>query len=225
MQAIALLGGPSENWPSDLEKIIKKAKQAGDLIIASDRGSLFLKRWQITPDVAVGDFDSLKAKEKVAALRGISDLRYSQPVKDYTDSEQLFITALVDYRVDNLVVYGATGGRLDHFMVNVFTFLKPELRRYLSKVEIIDKQNILRLYGPGKHEIKFKKGYRYIGFGNLEEVKNFTIRKARYELENFSSTYPTFFSSNEFVNEKSFWIYSQAGVVLAIYSKDIQRFS
>lgn len=225
MRAVALLGGPSENWPRDLEDIIKKAKRAGDLIIASDRGSLFLKRWQITPDVAVGDFDSLKASEKKAALKGISDLRYSQTVKDYTDSEQLFLTALVDYQVDCLVVYGATGGRLDHFMVNIFTFLKPKLRKYLNKVEIIDKQNLLKLYGSGKHKIEFKKGYQYIGFGNLEEVKNFTIRKARYELENFSSTYPTFFSSNEFVAGKPFWISSQAGIVLAIYSKDIQRFS
>lgn len=225
MRSVALLGGPKENWPGDLKDTIKKARQAGDLIVASDRGSLFLKRWQITPDVAVGDFDSLRVDEKAAALRGINDLRYSQPVKDYTDSEQLFLTALIDYQVDHLMIYGATGGRLDHFMVNIFTFLKPELRSYLSKVEIIDKQNILRLYGPGQHKIEFKKGYPYIGFGNLEEVKNFNISEARYELKNFSSTYPTFFSSNEFVKEKSFWISSQAGVVLAIYSKDVQRFS
>ena len=224
MQAIALLGGPSEEWPENIEQVFRDAGKEKRLIFASDRGTLFLKRWGIKPDVAVGDFDSLQKDEKLV-LNGINDVRYSQPVKDYTDSEQLFLTALADYRVEQLSIYGATGGRLDHFFVNIFTFLKPELRQYLEKVELVDKQNILKFYHAGKHQIQYRKSYNYIGFGNLEKIKNFSILDAKYELDNFSCDYPTFFSSNEFINKKSFWIKSESGIVLAIYSKDIDRFS
>ena len=129
-----------------------------------------------------------------------------------------------EYQVSKLTVYGSTGGRLDHFFVNIFTFLKPELRNFLPKVELIDKQNILKFYNSGQHKINYCKGYKYIGFGNLEKIVNFSILDARYELKNFSCDYPTFFSSNEFVNENSFWNKNEGGVVLAIYSKDINRF-
>lgn len=224
MQAIALLGGPSEEWPEDIEQVFRDARKENRLIFASDRGTLFLKRWDIEPDVAVGDFDSLQENEKMI-LNGISDVRYSQPVKDYTDSEQLFLTALADYQVDRLVIYGATGGRLDHFFVNIFTFLKSELRQYLEKVELVDKQNILKFYHPGRHQIGYREGYNYIGFGNLEKIKSFSILAARYELNNFSCDYPTFFSSNEFIDKKSFWIENENGIILAIYSKDLDRFS
>lgn len=224
MRAIALLGGPSEEWPEDIEQVFRNAKKEHRLIFASDRGTLFLKRWGIEPDVAVGDFDSLLENEKMI-LNGINDVRYSQPVKDYTDSEQLFLTALADYQVDRLFVYGATGGRLDHFFVNIFTFLKPELRQYLEKVELVDKQNILKFYHSGRHQIGYREGYNYIGFGNLEKIKNFSILDARYELNNFSCDYPTFFSSNEFIDKKSFWIENENGIILAIYSKDLDRFS
>lgn len=224
MQAVALLGGPSEQWPKNIEQVFRDAKKNKKLIFASDRGTLFLKRWGIEPNVAVGDFDSLLKSEK-NILDGIRDVRYSQPIKDYTDSEQLFLTALKDYQVSQLSIYGATGGRLDHFFVNIFTFLKPELRKELYKIELIDKQNILKFYNSGKHQIKYREGYYYIGFGNLEKVKDFSILDARYELHDFSCDYPTFFSSNEFIDKRSFWIENKAGIILAIYSKDLNRFS
>ncbi|MBP2056936.1 thiamine pyrophosphokinase [Lactobacillus colini] len=223
MQAVALLGGPSEQWPENIEQIFRDAKIAGHLILASDRGTLFLKRWDILPDVAVGDFDSLKKDEKLI-LNDIPDVRYSQPIKNYTDSEQLFLTALADYHVDNLFIYGATGGRLDHFFVNIFTFLRPELCRFVNQVELVDKQNVFKFYSPGKYLIKYRSGYKYIGFGNLEKTIDFSILDARYELNNFSSEYPNFFSSNEFINHKDFEIKFKAGIILAIYSKDINRY-
>ena len=42
MKAIALLGGPQEEWPQEIVADIKKARKEGALIMASDRGSLFL---------------------------------------------------------------------------------------------------------------------------------------------------------------------------------------
>ena len=44
MRAIALLGGPKEEWPHNLVTEIKEASKKGSLIMASDRGSLFFFR-------------------------------------------------------------------------------------------------------------------------------------------------------------------------------------
>ena len=38
MKAIALLGGPKEEWPQEIAADIKKARKEGALIMASDRG-------------------------------------------------------------------------------------------------------------------------------------------------------------------------------------------
>ncbi len=57
MRAIALLGGPKEEWPHNLATEIKEASKKGALIMASDRGSLFLLELGIVPDVALGDYD------------------------------------------------------------------------------------------------------------------------------------------------------------------------
>lgn len=63
MDAYVLLGGPKEDWPQDIKERFVSAQKAGDLIIGVDRGALFLLELGIRPDVAIGDFDSLKAEE------------------------------------------------------------------------------------------------------------------------------------------------------------------
>ena len=60
MEAYALLGGPTDLWPVNIKEILKDARKTNNLIVGVDRGSLYLEELGITPDVALGDFDSLK---------------------------------------------------------------------------------------------------------------------------------------------------------------------
>ena len=84
MRAIALLGGPKEEWPHNLATEIKEASKKGALIMASDRGSLFLLELGIVPDVALGDYDSLTFDEREIVESKVKDMRYSNPIKDFT---------------------------------------------------------------------------------------------------------------------------------------------
>lgn len=225
MKALALLGGPQDQWPQNIKEIFKAAKKRQNLIFSGDRGTVILKQWGLTPDVAVGDFDSIKKNEKKRTLEKIPDVRFSNPIKDYTDSEQLFLTALQDYQVDTLEIYGATGGRIDHLLVNLFTFLRPPLKKYLKNVQIVDKQNRIYFCSNGVTEFLYKKEYSYIGFGNLTSIEDFTIKGAQYNLENFSSKIPQLFSSNEFLpSKKAITISIKEGVVIVIYCRDENRF-
>lgn len=224
MKAVALLGGPKENWPDNLKDILQKAQQKGAMIAASDRGSLYLHEMSVHCDLAVGDFDSLKANELKIVENSVSDIRYSHPIKDFTDSEQLFWTLLNEYRVEELRVYGATGGRIDHFLVNLFTFLHEPLAQFKEKVRLIDQQNEIVFLNPPKNIIQAKKKYRYFGVGSLGPIKDLQIKNARYDLTNYSSNSAIMFSSNEFLEDQDVEIKFNAGSGIFIYSKDKVRF-
>lgn len=86
--------------------------EEGDLVIAADRGYDIALSLGITPDLVVGDFDSLGAVPKgqnVVAL----NVR-----KDDTDLEHAVKLAL-DKGCRDFVVYGAVGGALDHTIGNI----------------------------------------------------------------------------------------------------------
>ena len=63
-----------------------------------------------------------------------------------TDSELMIKVAFEDYQVDDLTILGATGGRIDHYLVNLLMMLRPSVRKFIEKVTLIDKQNKIRFY-------------------------------------------------------------------------------
>lgn len=220
MRAIALLGGPKEEWPHNLATEIKKARKKGALIMASDRGSLLLLELGIVPDVALGDYDSLTFNERKIVESKVKDMRYSNPIKDFTDSEMLFYAAFVDYQVDSLTVYGATGGRLDHFFVNIYVFLKSPFDSFKEKIKFIDKQNIIRIFGKGYHILPYEADYKYLGIGTLTGAKNFSIKNAKYNLQPTDLLLPTIYSSNEYLNRQPIEISCESGTLIVINSRD-----
>lgn len=225
MRAYALLGGPKEEWPTDIKEKFYQAKAQHDFIIGVDRGSLLLEEMQIIPDLAIGDFDSLKPPELELIEKNVPDIRYSNPIKDLTDSELMLQATFEDYQVKSLTILGATGGRLDHFLVNLMMLLNPAVTNYAEKITLIDKQNLLRFYLPGKNIVPRQKGYSYFGVVTLSPVSNLSIEGARYSLSQFSSTFPRAFSSNEFLTgSQSFNLSFDQGLVVVIFSKDIDRF-
>lgn len=225
MRAIALLGAPQDLWPANIKQELVAGKENGDLLIGVDRGSLLLKELGFTADVAVGDFDSLQKAELNKIEQSVNDIRYSVPEKDLTDAELLLQIAFEDYHVSFLTLFGATGGRLDHFLSNLLMMLKPEFNRYAEKIEILDQQNSIKFYNPGTYKIKKLAGYTYLGIASLTAVQNLNISGAKYSLSDYSGSIPMSFSSNEFLPESnSFELSFKKGVACVIQSKDIDRF-
>ncbi|RHW52786.1 thiamine diphosphokinase [Lactobacillus bombicola] len=224
MKAVALLGGPKSQWPAFMKKQIFAAKKRDSLLIGVDRGSILLAELGLVPDLAVGDFDSLKKNELNIIEQYIPDMRYSVPEKDLTDTELMLKYAFEDYQINFLTLLGATGGRLDHFMTNMLMMLKPEFNAWAEKIEIIDQQNLVKFYNPGNHTIKRRPGYTYFGIVTLSEVKNLNINGAKYNLSSYFNSYPISLSSNEFVQHNLVNVSFNEGVVAVIQSKDINRF-
>lgn len=85
-------------------------------VVAVDAGLVHAKTLGLTPDVVIGDFDSVSP----SALADVDDERLIRhPVdKDATDLELAMDLVLARPGLDRVVVVGGAGGRLDHFLGN-----------------------------------------------------------------------------------------------------------
>lgn len=117
-----------------------------DLVIGVDKGAELLDRLGVTPDLLVGDFDSIDPKVlKRLSAKGIPT--ETHPVrKDQTDTE-LALTRALDAHPDVIYLYGATGTRLDHMLSSIDAMTIAAEQDV--EIHLIDPHNDLSLYkGP-----------------------------------------------------------------------------
>jgi thiamine pyrophosphokinase len=95
-----------------------------DFVVAADSGLDHALRLNLTPDLVVGDFDSV-SDESLSRFEGPVE---RHPVaKDATDLE-LALREAVSRRPERIVVLGGHGGRLDHFLANALVLTTvPEM--------------------------------------------------------------------------------------------------
>ena len=132
-------------------------KEENQYVIGVDRGMEFLCRHQILPNYIVGDFDSVK-KEIGDYYRNETNvpIREFNPVKDASDTE-IAIRLAMTLGAKEILILGATGGRIDHLWANVQSLAIP-FKAGIDAV-IMDTQNKIRLIGGG--ETHLKKGETY----------------------------------------------------------------
>ena len=84
-----------------------------DFVIACDRGYLYAKGQGIQPDLLVSDYDSYDGPVD----RDVAVERF-RPEKDDTDT-MIAIRYAVEHGFEELVLFSALGGRLDHLLANL----------------------------------------------------------------------------------------------------------
>ena len=106
-----------------------------DIIIAADGGYDNLVRRGYTPDILIGDFDSVKSE----IPDGLRTIKYPKE-KDETD---MFLSyeAGVKLGYTEFVMLGATGGRLDHTYANISLLLYARERGH--NITLIDGNGII----------------------------------------------------------------------------------
>jgi thiamine pyrophosphokinase len=91
----------------------------GDVLYGIDRGALFLIRHGFSPDLAIGDFDSVTTKQAEQIRQTSNQFISCDPIyKDLTDTEMALRYAL-DQQPVEIVLKGATGTRMDHTLANI----------------------------------------------------------------------------------------------------------
>lgn len=118
-----------------------------DFIICADAGILHAKKLGITPDLALGDFDSCNKSE----TEGIPTVTFPSR-KDDTDL-MLAIKYGMEYGCEEFMIYGALGGdRFDHDIASI-SALGFLLDNNLSATLESDKARI-KLLDVGEHRIE-----------------------------------------------------------------------
>ncbi|MBY5035005.1 thiamine diphosphokinase [Streptococcus gallolyticus] len=189
-----------------------------DIFVGVDAGSLFLLENGLPLDLAVGDFDSVSARDleriKASAIKCIQ----APAEKDDTDLELALKMVFSLYPDAQATVFGAFGGRLDHMMSNLFLASELSLSPCMRQIELVDSLNRVCFYPAGRHQIEPVQGMTYISFmpsdGSL-----LTIEGAKYPLNARNYFFKKCYSSNEFIDEDLF-IELDSGYVVVIYSKD-----
>ena len=177
-----------EDFALDFLKKIQEERKGKKLVLmAADRGLDFFRKNGITPDIADGDFDSLsvEGKKYLENLKDTEIIRL-QPEKDDTDTQSTLNLAITKGS-ENILILGATGGRIDHLIGNLGLLTLGKLKGV--SVAIADAQNYICLVKSGTILSKAGQFGKYVSFFSAgEAVEGLTLKGFKYPLNNFCLT-------------------------------------
>ncbi len=110
--------------------------------ICADKGAQYVLDAGLMPDWILGDLDSLDADALVFCRNVGIDIITLPTHKNDTDTEALLHCA-IDNGYDDLLLLGATGGRIDHLLANLALMLAA--RKRSAKLRILDAAHDIRL--------------------------------------------------------------------------------
>lgn len=185
-----------------------------------DRGALILTHHDIQPIFSLGDFDSVSDEERLLLKEKLE----IEPVKaEKADTDLgLGVKEAVECGFNEIYIYGATGGRLDHFLGALQLLQVPEYLKAGIEIYIVDRQNIMMYLEKGTHEFEYDDAYPYISFIPKVEDTILTLEGFKYPL--YKQTLhqgSTLTISNE-ISKKQAFATIEVGSVLAVRSRDLK---
>lgn len=189
-----------------------------DIYLGVDGGCLKLLEQGLPIDIAVGDFDSVSEVDLRKIQAQAKQVVQSVPEKNDTDLELALKTVFEDYPDAAVTVYGAFGGRLDHFLSNIFLPTDPDLAPYMEQIQLVDEQNRLVFRPAGSHEIQPDPTMTYVGFMPVGEGR-LEITGAKYPLHSENYFLKAMYGSNEFLDQ-AIQVSLDRGYLVIVYSKD-----
>ncbi len=152
-----------------LLKFLKSNPKA--ILISADGASNILRKYKLTPDYIVGDFDSIKFSVLSYYKRaGVTIKKKSE--QEHTDLEKSIMLAL-SLKLKNITVIGYAGKRIDH-TINNFSILK----RYYKKAHIRFLDSEFEIFYTNKPlEFKYHKGdiISFLGMPKADGVKTYGL--------------------------------------------------
>ena len=198
-KCVIFCAGKMEFPPLPIEK--------GDLVIAADGGLCHTQRWGITPQVIIGDFDSLGYVPEGAKVSPVE--------KDDTDA-MLAVRLGLEQGCDRFLLYGALeGDRVDHTLAN-FQLLLFLQKRSAKGWLVGDKQIVTALWEKQNYPATAEGIFSLF---SMEYGTKVTLEGLKYELTDglLQPDFPLGVS-NQFVG-KSSRVEVKNGSLLAIYDR------
>lgn len=212
MNILLVAGGSQKTWPQiDFSEY--------DTFVGVDRGGLLLLEAGLPLDLAVGDFDSLSKEELLRVKKEAKRMHTSPAEKDDTDTQLALEEALTIFPEARITIVGATGGRLDHFLANLWLPMEERFRPFIRQIVLKDEQNSISYYSPGEYTVMREADKKYLAYCCLTPVENLTLKKSKYLLNQRQVPVPTSYASNEFIGDTAVFSFD-SGMIAVIQSKD-----
>jgi len=178
----------------------------GDYVIAADRGFDSLMAYGVTPDLVVGDFDSLGYAPQHPNVVQLPKM------KDDTDMVYALRKGLeLGYR--RFVLLGGVGGRLEHTLANLQAL--DWLTTQGAQGFLAGEKTIATALRSGTIRFPAAMTGYLSGFCNSSEANGVTLTGLKFPLENatISGSFPVGVS-NEFLGEESSVTVKEGSVIL-----------
>lgn len=188
-----------------------------DFIIGADRGALYLVEHNVTPDIAVGDFDSVTSQEMDHILSYSKEVITCDAVnKDLTDTE-LAMDMAINCSPNEIILIGALGTRLDHSLANVHMLLRG-IEHHIS-TSILDTNNYVTLT-DSTYKVH-DRGYTYVSLLPLTPiVTGINLKGFMYPLHNAVLKIGQSLGVSNRLLDKEGLVTIDSGLLLIIQSKD-----
>ena len=182
-----------------------------DFVIACDRGYLYAKGQGIRPDLLVSDYDSYDGPVE----QSVSVERF-RPEKDDTDT-MIAIRYAVEHGFEELVLFSALGGRLDHLLGNLQAIVYAQAHGV--RASILSPDTRVYTLSGGSLRLSRQPGWSLSVLAAEDRCTGLSIRGAKYPLEDavLTNRFPLGVS-NEWAEETA-EITIREGIVLVVLSK------
>lgn len=184
-----------------------------------DRGTLILSEQNIVPVFSVGDFDSVNDEER-EILKKTLNIHPVKAEKNDTDLA-LGVEKAIQQGYTEINIYGATGGRLDHFMGTLQILLKPVYIKKEIKIKVIDKQNEIVLLNTGTHQLYPSTEYKYVSFIPVNGEVTLSLTGFKYNLNHQHLEIGSTLTISNEVSRPVATIEVEKGQVLQMRSRDL----
>ncbi|MGX7077093.1 thiamine diphosphokinase [Globicatella sanguinis] len=195
-----------------------------DILIGVDRGAYRLIKAGFTLTHAFGDFDSVSASELAFIEEHTQTLHRYPSEKDDTDLQLALLYVLEHYsQYETIAIYGALGGggRVDHFLANIWLVLEPRFENIVEKLHFIEAQHQARFYQPGHHQLLNPSQAKYLSIISLNPVSSWQIKGAKYNLPATDFKTPAALISNEFIpNHPVIELSFTKGMIVVMWVQD-----
>ncbi len=193
-------------------------------VIAVDKGLMAAHSLSLPVDMIVGDFDSVDTE----VLTGYKNGAFSksptiiklQPEKDMTDTQVALEQGVEQYgKQEEIVIFGATGTRMDHALANINLLMIPLC--YGVKACILDRNNKIYLK---RESFGLNRSNCYGDYVSLlpftEEVIGLTLSGFRYPLDKYTLKQGSSLGVSNVLIEENASITFDTGILIVIESKD-----
>ena len=179
----------------------------GDLVIAADGGFDTLKKLGLSPDLLIGDMDSITSKSDSESI--VFPVR-----KDYTDTFLAYLEG-VKRGYEHFEVFGGVGGRDDHTFANYSLLIYAKNRGHSIKI-IGERCDIFAIKNE-RVKLKGRPGCHFSAFSFGEAAHGVTISELEYEADGItlSSDFPLAVS-NRFLDETGYVEVKDGTLILMI---------